>query len=390
MLSEAAPPKSSTSDPDTRTHIAQQFVSDATIRTIRPLGSGNINDTYLVELAGTDPPFVLQRINTEVFPQPHQVMDNLCQFASHAHQRLTQTPFNRRWEVPTVLRTQTGHHHWVDARGNLWRGLSFVPDTTTFNTIQDPDHATEIGYGLGCFHSLLSDLPTARLVDTLPGFHVTPHYLSQYDAVVAQTLSQGRSLSLEEHRCCQLIATYRGRLSILEDAKNEGRLPLRSIHGDPKINNILIDTATGQAVSLIDLDTVKPGLVHYDIGDCLRSSCNPLGEETHQWQAVTFDLELCVAVLQGYLSGASHFLDAIEYDYIYDAIWLITVELGLRFFSDHLAGDIYFKTQRPQHNLQRALVQFQLAESISAQKQAIQSVIAQLKADYCSDAGCAA
>ncbi|MEM7065471.1 MAG: aminoglycoside phosphotransferase family protein [Cyanobacteria bacterium P01_B01_bin.77] len=388
MLSEAALPKSLIGDSNALTHIAQQFVGDATVRTIRPLGSGNINDTYLVELVGAES-FVLQRINTEVFPRPLQVMDNLCQFASHAHQRLTQPPFNRRWEVPTVLKTRTGHH-WVDGDGQVWRGLSFVSGTTTFDTIQDPNHAAEIGYGLSCFHSLLSDLPTTGLVDTLPGFHITPHYLGQYDAVVTQTLNQDHSLSLEEQHCCNLVATHRGQLSVLEDAKDEGHLPLRSIHGDPKINNILIDTHTGQAVSLIDLDTVKPGLVHYDIGDCLRSSCNPLGEETHQWQAVTFDLELCVAVLRGYLSGASHFLDAIEYDYIYDAIWLITFELGLRFFSDHLAGDIYFKTQRPQHNLQRALVQFQLAESISAQKQTIQSVIAQLKADYCSDADCAA
>lgn len=386
MLSEAAQPKSATSNPNSLTYIAQQFGGDATVQTIRPLGSGNINDTYLVELAGTAQPFVLQRINTEVFPQPHQVMDNLCRFASHAHQRLAHTPFSRRWEVPTVLRTRAGHHHWIDDRKNVWRGLSFVPGTTTFDTIQNQDHATEIGYGLGCFHSLLSDLSTAHLVDTLPGFHITPHYLRQYDA--AQPLS--RTLCREEHHCCELIATHRGRLSILEEAKATGHLPLRSIHGDPKINNILIDTLTGRAVSLIDLDTVKPGLVHYDIGDCLRSSCNRLGEETRQWQAVTFDLQLCVAVLRGYLSGASNFLDAIEYDYIYDAIWLITFELGLRFFSDHLAGDIYFKTQRPQHNLQRALVQFQLAASIRAQKQAIQSVIAQLKTDYCSETGRAA
>lgn len=386
MLSEAAQPKSATSDPNSLAYIAQQFGGDATVQTIRPLGSGNINDTYLVELAGTAQPFVLQRINTEVFPQPQQVMDNLCRFASHAHQRLAHTPFNRRWDVPTVLRTRAGHHHWIDDQGNVWRGLSFVPGTTTFDTIQNQDHATEIGYGLGCFHSLLSDLSTDHLVDTLPGFHITPHYLSQYDA--AQPLS--RTLSREEHHCCELIATHRGRLSILEEAKATGHLPLRSIHGDPKINNILIDTLTGRAVSLIDLDTVKPGLVHYDIGDCLRSSCNRLGEETRQWQAVTFDLQLCVAVLRGYLSIASNFLNAIEYDYIYDAIWLITFELGLRFFSDHLAGDIYFKTQRPQHNLQRALVQFQLAASIRAQKQAIQSVIAQLKTDYCSETGRAA
>ncbi|MEM8614458.1 MAG: aminoglycoside phosphotransferase family protein [Cyanobacteria bacterium P01_H01_bin.105] len=384
MLSEAELPNSSldpTGPTHTLTHIAQQFVGHGTVQAIRPLGNGNINDTYLVD---TEQPFVLQRINTEVFPQPHQVMDNLCQFVSHARQQ--KAPPHHRWEVPTVLRTHNNQHHWTDSQDNVWRGLSFVQGTTTFDTIQNQTHATEIGYGLGYFHNLLADLPTERLADTLPGFHITPKYLYQYDTILAQTAN----LSSEENRCCQLIANHREQLTVLEDAKAQGHLPLRSIHGDPKINNILIDTATGKAVSLIDLDTVKPGLVHYDIGDCLRSSCNLLGEETQQWQAVTFDLELCTAVLQGYLSTASHFLNAVEYDYIYDAIWVISFELGLRFFSDHLAGNIYFKTQRPNHNLERALVQFQLAESIRTQKQTIQTRISQLKAYYCSEAGYAA
>ncbi|MEL6230060.1 MAG: aminoglycoside phosphotransferase family protein [Cyanobacteria bacterium J06627_3] len=383
MLSEVERSNPLTSRTHFLTQIAQQFVGYGPVRDIRPLGSGNINDTYLVD-AGR--PFVLQRINTEVFAQPRQVMDNLCQFVSHAHERLSQAPFNRRWEVPTVLRTNDNRHHWTDDQGNIWRGLSFVSDTTTFNTIQDPHHAIEIGYGLGCFHSLLSDLPSAHLTDTLPGFHITPNYLRQYDTVLAQA----KIFSPEEHHCCTLIDTHRYRVSVLEDAKAEGHLPLRCIHGDPKINNILIDTATRQAASLIDLDTVKPGLVHYDIGDCLRSSCNPLGEETQQWQAVSFDVALCATVLRGYLASASGFLDAVEYDYIYDAIWLITFELGLRFFSDHLAGNVYFKTQRPNHNLQRALVQFQLADSINTQKLAIQTVIDQLKAEYCTEANRAA
>ncbi|NEP62119.1 MAG: aminoglycoside phosphotransferase family protein [Symploca sp. SIO2G7] len=372
MFSKAA--LSNKSDNMRLAYIAQQFISNAAVQDIRPLGNGNINDTYLVD---AEQSFVLQRLNTEVFPNPVQVMDNLCQFVNHAQQRLKQAPLARPWKVPSVLRTENNQHHWVDDHGDVWRGISFVHGTTTFDTVQDPDHATEIGRGLGCFHSLLSDLPTARLADTLPGFHITPSYLSQYDAAVSQV----NTLAPEEHRCCSLIDTHRERLFVLEDAKGAGHLPLRPIHGDPKINNILIDTATGQAISLIDLDTVKPGLVHYDIGDCLRSSCNRLGEETESWQEVSFDLELCTAVLRGYLPSASSFLTAVEYDYIYEAIWVITFELGLRFLCDHLAGNIYFKTQRPNHNLQRALVQFQLAESIQTQQQAIQTVIDQLRVD---------
>lgn len=386
MVSEAALSTVPTNRMDELAHIAQQFLGNAAAGSIRPLGNGNINDTYLVKAKHPAAArFVLQRINQDVFPCPHQVMDNLCAFMDHVHQQRSTLPLERPWEVPTVLRTAKNRPYWQDSQGHVWRGLSFVENTTTFDTIQSQDHATEVGYGLGCFHRLLSDLPITNLADTLPGFHITPGYLQQYDAVIAQT----ETFSLEEHRCCKLISDHRHQLSVLENAKAEGCLPLRVIHGDPKINNILIDSSTGHAVSLIDLDTVKPGLVHYDIGDCLRSSCNPLGEETSHWQDVTFDMQMCTAVLQGYLACAKEFLTPVEYDYIYEAIWLITFELGLRFFSDHLAGDVYFKIQRPNHNLQRALVQFQLAESIREQQQSIQTVISQLKTNYCSETNCA-
>jgi Ser/Thr protein kinase RdoA (MazF antagonist) len=165
---------------------------------------------------------------------------------------------------------------------------------------------------------------------------------------------------------------------VLETAKAAGALKLRPIHGDPKVNNIMLD-AQGKAISLIDLDTLKPGLVHYDIGDCLRSLCNPLGEETEDWQAVTFDLKLAQATLEGYLSLAKDFLTPSDYDYLYDGIRLIAFELGLRFFTDYLAGNVYFKVKHPTHNLTRALVQFKLTESIEAQEQELQAMIQALR-----------
>ena len=139
------------------------------------------------------------------------------------------------------------------------------------------------------------------------------------------------------------------------------------MHGDPKVNNVMLDTATGQAVGMVDLDTVKPGLVHYDIGDCLRSGCNPRGEETGDWEVVRFEPELCRAMLTGYLSLARDFLTETDYAYLYDAIRLLAFELGLRFFTDYLAGNVYFKARHPEHNLVRALVQFKLTESIESQ-----------------------
>jgi Ser/Thr protein kinase RdoA (MazF antagonist) len=147
------------------------------------------------------------------------------------------------------------------------------------------------------------------------------------------------------------------------------------MHGDPKVNNILFDRQTQQAVSVVDLDTVKSGLVHYDIGDCLRSGCNPAGEETEQWEDVQFDVELCQGILQGYLSTARSFLTEYDYAYIYDAVRLITFELGLRFFTDYLAGNIYFHVKFPEHNLLRSLVQFRLVSSIESQQSVINKII---------------
>ncbi len=246
----------------------------------------------------------------------------------------------------------------------------------TFDTIQDLGHAQEVGSALGRFHSLLSDLAPDQLADTLPGFHVTPGYLRHYDEVLER---RGVSQSPEVNYGLRFIAAHRAWAPVLEAARAEGKLRLRPIHGDPKVNNVMLDPATGQAVGLVDLDTVKPGLVHYDIGDCLRSGCNPLGEETGAWETVRFEPELCRAMLQGYLSLAQDFLSETDYAFLYDAIRLIAFELGLRFFTDYLAGNVYFKARHPEHNLARALVQFKLTESIESQESAIRALIRDLQ-----------
>ena len=162
---------------------------------------------------------------------------------------------------------------------------------------------------------------------------------------------------------------------VLENAHTSGHLPLRPIHGDPKVNNVMINDTTGKAISLVDLDTVKPGLVHYDIGDCLRSGCNPLGEDAEDWEAVHFDPEIGAAILEGYLTEARVFLTDADYAYLFDSIRLLTFELGLRFFTDYLAGNVYFKVKYPEHNLQRALVQFKLTESIEAHEADIRHIV---------------
>ena len=282
----------------------------------------------------------------------------------------------RRWEVPRVLAARDGRDYFIDTEGAFWRALSFIDSAHTLDTINDLGQAREVGYGLGRFHHLLSDLPAEHLSDTLPGFHVTPQYLVHYDQVRAH---HGAPESPELAHCLNFVSRRRALTHVLEEARAQGRLRLRPIHGDPKVNNVLLDTATGLAVALVDLDTVKPGLVHYDIGDCLRSGCNPQGEETGHWEAVRFDPDLCRGLLQGYLSQARGFLTEADYEYLYAAVRLIAFELGLRFFTDYLEGNVYFKARHREHNLARALVQFRLTESIESQETTISTIIRDLR-----------
>ena len=359
--------------------IAEQFTSQGRIIELQEYGSGNINHTFLVTLQNsTDKHFILQRLNTQVFCQPKLVMDNISVLTERVLQRSQQeiSTTDRCWQIPRVLLTKEGQNYWIDDNGDFWRAISFIANSQSFDTIQDLNHAGEIGFGLGMFHNLINDLPVHKLADTLVGFHITPSYLQHYERVLANTNPKS---SPEVNYCLKFISDRANWAQVLETAKAQGKLHLRTIHGDPKINNIMLDKTSNKAIAMVDLDTVKPGLIHYDIGDCLRSGCNPLGEETEDWEVVNFEPQLAQAILQGYLNVARNFLTTNDYDYIYESIRLLAFELGLRFFTDYLAGNVYFKANHSQHNLLRALVQFKLTESIESQATAICNIILDMR-----------
>jgi Ser/Thr protein kinase RdoA (MazF antagonist) len=254
--------------------------------------------------------------------------------------------------------------------------LRYIGESRTIEIVGSPAVAREVGTALGTFHQLLADLPVADLADTLPGFHVAPGYLDHFDAVVT---AFGQPTTPEEAWCWDFVAEHRAWVPALEDAHARGELRQRPIHGDPKVNNLLFDAQWGTAIAVIDWDTVKPGLVQYDIGDALRSVCNRDGEETPNWQAVRFDLELGRAMLEGYLGVARAFFDAADFDYVPAAARLIAFELGLRFLTDHLEGDVYFNVTRRGQNLARALVQLQLANSVNVQFDQLQGIVRALR-----------
>jgi Ser/Thr protein kinase RdoA (MazF antagonist) len=341
------------------------------------LGRGHINETLLVTFARNEPRrAVLQRLNRRVFPEPVKVMANLAILAAHLDRRRQRDPaaWPVDWTVVRPLGEYDGRDYFIDETGHCWRLLSYVDGAVELAKIATPVQAREAGRLLGLFHRLAADLDPGILYDTLPGFHVTPVYLAAYDR-----LGKGRRETAEEVYCREVIEAHRTLATILEEAAGRDLLRLRVIHGDPRLANMLFDRVSGRGAALIDLDTVKPGLLHYDLGDCLRSCCNPAGDDPAEPETVRFDTAICRDLLSGYLAEAGQTLTMVDYDLIYPALRLLAFELGLRFFSDHLAGDRYFKCARAGHNLQRALVQFRLLAEIEAQEQQILGLIEELR-----------
>ena len=344
--------------------IAHQFAK--AVSKISPLGNGLINDTFLVATESSH--FVLQRINRTVFPAPDRIMVNLIRLNQHLEQKSGSAV---KLKIPVILKTTTHLDFYQDEQGDYWRALSFIGNTESLETISNINQAQQTGFALGHFHRLVSDLDPLSLHDTLPGFHIAPGYLRHYHQVLMQA---PRQFAPESLYCAEFIAKFQHLTDELETAKQQGLLSLRVIHGDPKLNNFLFDQNSKKIVSIIDLDTVKPGLVHYDIGDCLRSCC-------HRLESNNFDLNICTAILSSYLSEAGFFFTAYDYHYLYTAIQLIPFELGLRFYTDYLEGNRYFKVTRSEQNLQRAAGQFRLCESIMARESAIKTMIEQLRND---------
>jgi hypothetical protein len=352
---------------------------------LQPVGSGNINDTYLAIYRNTftETQVILQRVNSKVFPEPELIMANMHEITRHCHEKLQADAKadrdDRVWQMPRIIGTKDGQDYTLDDNGDVWRVITRIMSAHAFDVAQGPEHAMECGSALGHFHYLISDMDPALIHDPLPGFHITSGYLAAYDRTLEKP--EARALlgaSVEAKRLAKFIEERRELALCLEKAEQAGELKKRMFHGDPKVNNIMIDDVTGKGTAMIDLDTVSPGLVHMDFGDALRSICNPAGEEESNLMKVVFDEDLATAFCKGYMREAGAFMTDADREYLYDSIRLLPFELGLRFFQDYLNGNVYFKTKQPEQNLNRARVQFRLCESVEARERSIRAVLKRL------------
>lgn len=354
-------------------HVAHQFVLEGAVTEVAGYGKGLINDTFIVT-TDRGQRAILQRLNSRVFPNPERIQDNLRRL--HQHRERMPTEQSRRFCLPDIIQTHDARDYFRQDEA-VWRMSRYIGGSVNLDRIDHPTQCYEVGAALGAFHAAFDALDVASLHNPLPGFHCTPRYLAQFDEVSATARpDRGREPILTA--ALDFVARRRREIDILESARRAGRLRVRVIHGDPKLDNVLFDDQTGHAKGLIDLDTVMPGLILYDLGDCVRSCCNVAAEDDQDGRSAHFDPGRLIEVLAGYLDEARTVVTQHDWTYLCAAIRLIPFELGLRFLTDHLAGDVYFRVESPGRNLIRAVAQFQLVESIEFQAAAIRRIVQSL------------
>lgn len=352
---------------------AAAFALGGPVLEVRSHGRGLIHDTYVVRCgAPAVSHAILQRINRRAFERPELVMENLHALLGHAARRGADSGLR----FPAPYRTHTGYDLHTDAEGNVWRAMSYLERTCSYHRPVHAGHAREAGRALGRFHALVRDLDPARMHDTRPDFHHTPRHLERLDAALARADASRRDREVDVW--LDFVAGRREGAAAIESALATGRITRQIVHGDPKLDNVLFDEDSDTAVALIDLDTVKPGTVHHDIGDCLRSCCNRAGETAESADVVRYDADMYRAALGGWFETAGEAARGLHAGDVYQAMRLIPFELGARFLADHLAGDRYFRIDFPGQNLVRAATQFRLSADVERQRAEIEDFIAEL------------
>ena len=329
----------------------------------RPYGGGHINDTYLVDTRNGK--FIIQRVNTAIFREPEALMENFRTVTTHIAAKIAAAaPKNgRRKETLRLVPALDGRCFYRDEAGNFWRCYRFVDRAVTYDVIENAAQAFTGAAAFGEFQSDLADLP-GRLNETIKDFHHTPKRLEALKRAVK--LDKCGRLK-EVGREVDFMLGYEKFCSLYIDMQDSGDLVERITHNDTKLNNVLIDMASGQSCCVIDLDTTMPGLPHYDFGDMVRTGTSPAAEDERDLAKVHMRFDMYEALLRGYLSTAGNFLSPVEKAMLPQAGMLLTLETGIRFLTDYLEGDVYFKTARPGHNLDRCRTQIKLVESMEAQ-----------------------
>jgi len=353
-------------------HISKQFQIYGEIQHAETFKIGHINETYSAtyDQGGTRVRYIHQKINKNVFLNPPALMKNVVRVTTHIRKKLeAQDADDLTRRSLIIIPTRDGHSYYSNGDGEFWRTFVFVEGVQTFESVQSTAQAFEAGRAFGEFQSHLVDLPDERLIETIPDFHNTRRrFKALQEAIEKDRFNRAREAAPE----IQFALKQEGIVDVILTAMAKGRIPERITHNDTKFNNVMLDSKTGKAMCVVDLDTVMPGCSLYDFGDMVRTTTSPTLEDEPDLSKVKMQMPMFRKLAEGYLSTAGSFMTKAEKSLIAFSGKLITFEIGIRFLTDFLSGDTYFRIHRPKHNLDRCRTQFKLAESIAHQEEAMQ------------------
>ena len=345
----------------------QQFAFADAMTDVRLCKVGHINDTYVVQagLNGGVQRFILQRINHHVFRQPDALMSNIQRVTAFLRRKIEQAGGDPDRETLTLILTRDGRTYHATPDGDFWRAYRFIDRARSYTRVENPEMLYQAGRAFGRFMRLLDDFPAQELHETIPDFHHTP---KRFQALMQAVAADPHNRASEVRDLIALAQARTEKMGRVAAALARGELPCRVTHNDTKFNNVLIDDETGEAVCVVDLDTVMPGSALYDFGDFVNTSASNGAEDERDLSRVSLNLAYFDAIARGYLHETRHVLTEQELAWLPFSPWLITFELAMRFLTDHINGDVYFRIHRPNHNLDRARSKFKLAQDMEARE----------------------
>lgn len=352
--------------------LANHFKFEGDILTVNPTGNGHINDTLLVTTdAGKK--YILQRLNQSIFKEPKNIMENIENVLSHLKAKLEGMPnVDLERELLTLVYTDSGDCYYIDKTGDFWRSYLYIDHTISYDIVPNTEVYRSCAKKFGEFQKLLSDFDASILHEAIPNFHNTPVRFETFLKTL-EADAVGRAASVKEE--IDFLLARKEDMHALTDKLEAGILPLRVTHNDTKINNVLVDADSKEALCVIDLDTIMPGLAAYDFGDCIRSGATSGAEDEPDLTKVNFVTELFESFAEGFIGAVGQNFDEEEIMSLLMGAKLMTLECGMRFLTDHLDGDNYFKIHRENHNLDRARTQFKLVQDMENQWDELTAII---------------
>ena len=344
----------------------------------RPFGNGHINDTYLVRFryGGKTVKYIMQRINNGVFKNPEQVMSNIINVTSFLRNQIIDAGGDPERETLNVIKTKDGKGFYIDGYGSFWRAFVFIADAVSLDLPEDNNDFYQSAVAFGNFQHRLGSFPANELFETIPDFHNTP---VRYDNLIKaiERNASGRADNAKAE--IEFAKKRREFTNILEDSFAKGLIPKRVTHNDTKMNNVMLDKDTREPVCVVDLDTIMPGYSVNDFGDSIRFGASTAAEDEKDLSKVHFDIGLFETYTRGFLKGCGGSLTQNEIMLLPVGAKMMTLECGMRFLTDYIDGDAYFKTAYEEHNLVRCRTQFKLVSEMEEQWDAMQKIVEKYK-----------